>query len=110
MSLIDAWASALSFALQIYFDFSAYCDMAIGISLIFGVKLPINFFSPYKAANIIQFWRTWHMGTSNYDPFGACFAHRCGSRTDLENDLPLMRLSFARLPRPFAALRADSGL
>jgi alginate O-acetyltransferase complex protein AlgI len=66
VSFIDAWAAALSFALQIYFDFSAYCDMAIGMSWIFGVKLPINFFSPYKAASIIQFWRTWHMTLSRF--------------------------------------------
>ena len=58
---IEAWTGALSYALQLYFDFSGYSDMAIGISLVFNVKLPINFNSPYKAANIIDFWRRWHM-------------------------------------------------
>lgn len=63
---IEAWTGTLSFALQLYFDFSAYCDMATGISLLFGIKLPINFNSPYKAANIIDFWRRWHMTLSQF--------------------------------------------
>ena len=45
---------------QIYFDFSGYCDMAVGLALMFGIVLPINFNSPYKSASIIDFWRTWH--------------------------------------------------
>jgi len=63
---IEAWTGALAYTLQLYFDFSAYCDMAIGISMVFGVKLPINFNSPYKAANIIDFWRRWHMTLSQF--------------------------------------------
>jgi alginate O-acetyltransferase complex protein AlgI len=64
--LISAWAGTLAYTLQLYFDFSGYSDMAIGISLLFGVKLPINFNSPYKAANIIEFWRRWHMTLSQF--------------------------------------------
>lgn len=63
---IEAWTGALAYTLQLYFDFSAYCDMAIGISIMFGVKLPINFNSPYKAVNIIDFWRRWHMTLSKF--------------------------------------------
>ncbi len=63
---IEAWTGALAYTLQLYFDFSGYSDMAIGISRVFGIKLPINFNSPYKAANIIDFWRRWHMTLSHF--------------------------------------------
>lgn len=63
---IEAWTGSLAYTLQLYFDFSGYSDMAIGISLLFGVRLPINFNSPYKAANIIDFWRRWHMTLSQF--------------------------------------------
>ena len=63
---IEAWTGALAYTLQLYFDFSGYSDMAIGISMLFGVKLPVNFNSPYKAANIIDFWRRWHMTLSQF--------------------------------------------
>jgi alginate O-acetyltransferase complex protein AlgI len=63
---IEAWTGSLAFALQLYFDFSGYCDMAIGVSLLFGIKLPVNFNSPYKASNIIDFWRRWHMTLSQF--------------------------------------------
>ncbi|MEZ0232735.1 MAG: MBOAT family protein [Methylophilaceae bacterium] len=62
--LIEAWVGALSYTLQLYFDFSAYSDMAIGISLIFNVRLPMNFYSPYKSTSIIDFWRRWHITLS----------------------------------------------
>lgn len=62
----DGWTAALAFGLQIYFDFSAYSDMAIGIGLMFGVVLPINFFSPYRATSIIAFWQRWHMTLSQF--------------------------------------------
>jgi alginate O-acetyltransferase complex protein AlgI len=57
----DAWLAALTYSLQLYFDFSAYSDMAIGIGLLFGFRLPTNFNSPYQASTIIDFWRRWHM-------------------------------------------------
>lgn len=64
--LIEAWTGALAYTLQLYFDFSAYSDMAIGLSLMFNVRLPMNFNSPYKAHSIIEFWRRWHMSLSRF--------------------------------------------
>lgn len=64
--LFEAWVGVLAYTLQLYFDFSAYSDMAIGLSLMFNVRLPINFNSPYKATNIIEFWRRWHMTLSRF--------------------------------------------
>lgn len=61
-----AWAGALSYALQIYFDFSGYTDMAIGLGLLFGISLPPNFNSPFKARNIIEFWSRWHMTLTRF--------------------------------------------
>ena len=62
----EAWAGALAYTFQLYFDFSAYSDMAYGLSYMFGIILPINFFSPYKATSIIEFWRRWHITLSTY--------------------------------------------
>ena len=62
----QAWIGALAYTFQLYFDFSGYSDMAIGISLMFGIFLPLNFNSPYKATNIIDFWRRWHMTLSQF--------------------------------------------
>lgn len=64
--LTEAWLAALAYSMHIYFDFSAYSDMALGLAFIFGIQLPINFFSPYKAANIIDFWRRWHITLSRF--------------------------------------------
>jgi len=64
--LIEAWIGALAYTFQLYFDFSAYSDMAIGLSLMFNVRLPMNFNSPYKAISIIEFWRRWHMTLSRF--------------------------------------------
>ncbi len=61
-----AWIGALAYTFQLYFDFSGYSDMAIGMSLMFGVFLPINFNSPYKAQSIVDFWRRWHMTLSQF--------------------------------------------
>ena len=66
LSFIDAWATSLSYTFQIYFDFSAYTDMAIGLGLLFNIKLPINFYSPYKSTNIQDFWRRWHITLSRF--------------------------------------------
>jgi D-alanyl-lipoteichoic acid acyltransferase DltB (MBOAT superfamily) len=66
LTFIEAWGGALAYTFQLYFDFSGYSDMAIGISRLFGVKLPLNFDSPYKAVNIIEFWRRWHMTLSRF--------------------------------------------
>jgi alginate O-acetyltransferase complex protein AlgI len=61
-----AWLATLSYALQIYFDFSGYSDMAIGLALLFGIRLPVNFRSPYQAISIIEFWRRWHITLSRF--------------------------------------------
>lgn len=66
IQFFDAWLGALAYTLQLYFDFSAYSDMAIGLSLMFNVRLPLNFDSPYKATSIIDFWRRWHMTLSTF--------------------------------------------
>jgi D-alanyl-lipoteichoic acid acyltransferase DltB (MBOAT superfamily) len=66
VSFLEAWAGVLAYTFQIYFDFSGYSDMAAGLALMFGIKLPVNFFSPYKAASIIDFWRRWHITLSRF--------------------------------------------
>lgn len=66
LDTLSAWFSSLFYTFQLYFDFSAYTDMAIGISLFFNVKLPINFNSPYKALDIQDFWRRWHITLSRF--------------------------------------------
>ena len=65
-SVFVAWGGVLAYAFQIYFDFSGYSDMAIGLSRLFGIRLPLNFDSPYKSRNIIDFWRRWHMTLSRF--------------------------------------------
>ena len=80
-TMADAWVGALAYSLQLYFDFSGYSDMAIGLARMFGISLPLNFNSPYKAADIIDFWRRWHITLSKflrdyvYIPLGG---NRCG--------------------------------
>ena len=64
--MLDAWTGVLAYTLQIYFDFSGYSDMAIGLARMFGVTFPLNFNSPYKATGIIDFWRRWHMTLSQF--------------------------------------------
>ena len=66
LDFFTAWATSLSFTFQLYFDFSGYCDMAIGAALLFNIWLPINFNSPYKALDIQDFWRRWHITLSRY--------------------------------------------
>lgn len=65
-SFIEAWSGSMAYTFQLYFDFSGYSDMAVGISRLFGIYLPLNFFSPYKSENIIQFWRRWHITLSRF--------------------------------------------
>lgn len=66
LSLITVWIGLIAFSLQIYFDFSGYSDMAIGLALCFGIKIPFNFNSPYKASSIRDFWQRWHMTLSRF--------------------------------------------
>ena len=61
-----AWLATLAYTFQIYFDFAGYSDMAIGLALLFGIRLPVNFRSPYKALSIIEFWRRWHITLSRF--------------------------------------------
>ena len=61
LNMAESWATSLSYTFQLYFDFSGYCDMAIGLGLMFGIVLPLNFNSPYKSLNIAEFWRRWHI-------------------------------------------------
>lgn len=78
----SAWSTSLSYTFQLYFDFSGYCDMAIGAALLFNIWLPLNFNSPYKSLDIQEFWRRWHITLSRYlrdylyIPLGG---NRCGS-------------------------------
>ncbi|MDE2492478.1 MAG: MBOAT family protein [Alphaproteobacteria bacterium] len=66
LSATDAWLGTLFFAFQIYFDFSAYTDMALGSSCMLGIRLPFNFNAPYKSESIIEFWRRWHISLSTF--------------------------------------------
>ena len=66
LTFLQAWTTSLSYTFQLYFDFSGYCDMAIGLALLFNIRLPINFNSPYKALNIQDFWHRWHITLSRF--------------------------------------------
>ncbi len=66
LSFFDAWVTSLSFTLRLYFDFSGYTDMAIGLALLFNIKLPINFDSPYRATSLISLWSKWHITLTQF--------------------------------------------
>lgn len=66
VAFLDAWAGALGYTLQLYFDFSGYSEMAIGLGMMFNFSLPVNFNSPYKATSVIDFWRRWHITLSTF--------------------------------------------
>lgn len=66
LDFFAAWTGAFAYSLQIYFDFSGYSDMAIGLARLFGIKLPLNFAAPYRATSIIDFWRRWHLTLSRF--------------------------------------------
>lgn len=66
LGFAQAWSAALAFTFQIYFDFSSYSDMAIGLGLLFGISLPVNFAAPFKATSIREFWRRWHMTLTRF--------------------------------------------
>ena len=88
LNIIEAWMTSISYTLQLYFDFSGYCDMAMGIALMFNIVLPLNFNSPYKSTNIQEFWKKWHMTLGRfmtnylYIPLGG---NRLGERKTLRN-------------------------
>ncbi len=95
LTLVEAWMGALAYSLQLYFDFSGYSDMAIGLARMFNIRFPANFHSPYKAVNIADFWRRWHMTLSRflrdylYIPLGG---NRHGTARQLANLLLTMLL------------------
>jgi alginate O-acetyltransferase complex protein AlgI len=95
ITFLEAWGGATAYTFQIYFDFSGYSDMAIGLARMFGIRLPLNFHSPYKAHNIIDFWSRWHMTLSRflrdylYIPFGG---NRKGSARRYLNLMVVMLL------------------
>ncbi|HEX9707799.1 MAG TPA: MBOAT family O-acyltransferase [Steroidobacteraceae bacterium] len=66
IGMLDGWAAGVGYGFQVYFDFSGYSDMAIGLGIMFGFSLPLNFYSPYKAASIRAFWRRWHVTLSRF--------------------------------------------
>lgn len=66
LSFFEAWVTSLSYTFQIYFDFSGYTDMALGAAMLFNIRMPINFNSPYRATNIQDFWRRWHITLSRF--------------------------------------------
>jgi D-alanyl-lipoteichoic acid acyltransferase DltB (MBOAT superfamily) len=66
ISMFEAWFGTLAYTFQLYFDFSGYSDMAVGLARMFGIVLPLNFFSPYKAGNIREFWQRWHITLSRF--------------------------------------------
>ena len=66
LDLVAAWAAVLAYGAEIYFDFSGYSDMAIGAALLFGIRLPINFDAPYRATDLADFWRRWHISLSRF--------------------------------------------
>ena len=66
LSFASAWVATITYTFQLYFDFSGYSDMAVGLSLLFGVRIPVNFLSPYKATSMIEFWRRWHISLSSF--------------------------------------------
>ena len=65
-TMAEAWLTSLAYSFQLYFDFSGYCDMAIGIGLMFNIKLPLNFNAPYRACDFQDFWRRWHMTLNRF--------------------------------------------
>lgn len=95
LSFLDSWVALVAFALQIYFDFSGYSDVAIGLALMFGIRLPDNFNSPYKATSIADFWHRWHISLSRflrdylYIPLGG---NRHGERRTIVNLFVVMAL------------------
>ena len=95
LSAAEAWVATGAYTLQIYFDFSGYSDMAIGLALMFGLRLPFNFNAPYRAVSIRDFWRRWHMTLSRflrdylYIPLGG---NRCGALRQAVNVVATMLL------------------
>ena len=101
---VNAWEAALGYSLQLYFDFSGYSDMAIGLALMFNIQFPLNFNSPYKARSIVDFWQRWHMTLTRYltqylyNPMAMALRRRRMARR-----LPMSRKALSR-PGPFLGM------
>jgi alginate O-acetyltransferase complex protein AlgI len=95
LAFVDAWVGALLYTFQLYYDFSGYSEMAVGLALLINIRIPINFDSPYKSTSIVEFWRRWHISLSNflrdylYIPLGG---NRLGTRRRYANLLATMVL------------------
>jgi D-alanyl-lipoteichoic acid acyltransferase DltB (MBOAT superfamily) len=104
VTFVEAWAGATAYALQLYFDFSGYSDMALGVARMLGIRLPLNFNSPYKAASMIEFWQRWHLtltrllATYLYNPITLAMVRRRVTRR-----LPLLKPGRSS-PAAFATL------
>jgi len=94
LGVTDAWLTAVGYSLQLYFDFSAYSDMAIGLAYMFNVRFPLNFNSPYKSRSIIEFWQRWHMTLTRYltlyvyNPLAIHIARRRAMRAGTNASIP----------------------
>jgi D-alanyl-lipoteichoic acid acyltransferase DltB (MBOAT superfamily) len=110
LQLLSAWGAVLGYSLQLYFDFSGYSDMAIGLALMFNIKFPVNFNSPYKARSIIEFWQRWHMSLTRYitlyvySPMAMSLSRRRAAK-----GLPMGRKALSK-PWPFISLVATPTL
>lgn len=98
LTIHEAWLGALAYSCQIYFDFSGYSDMAVGLARMMNVRLPYNFSSPYKAADIIEFWRRWHMTLSRFLRDYHTAPHRC-DRCQFRS-IPTTRRPLGSCPAP----------
>lgn len=106
LQLFGAWGTIIGYSLQLYFDFSGYSDMAIGLAMLFNIKFPLNFNSPYKARSIIDFWQRWHMTLTRYITQYIYNPIAMGlSRRRARKGLPMGRKALAR-PWPFVSLVA----
>ncbi len=104
LTLFPAWHVALSYSLQLYFDFSGYSDMAIGLARMFNVRFPLNFNSPYKARSVIDYWQRWHMTLTRYlnlclyDPLALAIARRRRARgQSMRREAQATPLGFAEM-------------
>ncbi len=104
VQFLPAWLAAVGFSLQLYFDFSGYSDMAIGISRMFGIRLPLNFDSPFKATNIVDFWKRWHLtltryiNTHLYNPIVIYIARRLSDQESIKANSAVSILARMAIP------------
>lgn len=111
-----AWAAALAYSLQLYFDFSGYSDMAIGAARLFGIRLPANFASPYKAESVIEYWQRWHITLTRYlnqylyTPMALAAGRFCARRGWRRGGRPGVAVFTLRLAAPIGLTMALAGV